>query len=171
MQLFAALVPDCADTPRGALDSFIVVMAWGYGMTGYGVHRTAEILADAGADAGPKLARARRIVVREGPLSGYEWLADRGRLHGLGPAFGTKYLFFHNEDALILDRWLADWYRAVTGVDLRPTVWNLASYSEYLDQVGEWSAAAGVDAVRFEETVFTLIAALNGGQWDPEAGS
>jgi hypothetical protein len=156
---------NCSGTPRGAVDAFIVSMAWGYGRAGYGVFRTQRVLSGAGADAGLALDRARHLVVEQGALAGYEHLAGPGRLLGLGPAFGTKFLFFQNEDALILDKLIADWFLAVEGSGLRPTTWSSDRYGHYLETMRDWAQEAGLSAVRLEEAAFTEIARARGSQW------
>jgi hypothetical protein len=159
---------NCSADIRGAIDAFIVSMAWGYGRAGYGVYRTQAVLSQGGANVGLALDRARRLVVERGPLAGYEQLAGPGRLEGLGPAFGTKFLFFLNDDALILDKLIADWFSAVEGSSLRPTTWSLKHYRHYLETMNGWAEDAGLPVVRIEEAAFTEIARVRGNQWAPE---
>lgn len=160
-----AVCDQLPETPRGATDAFIVSMAWGYGQANYGIHRTQKVLDTAGAEAGRSLARAARLATEEGPEGAYEHLAGHGRLHGLGPAFGTKFLYFHNQDALILDQVIADWFMGVTGKNLRPTAWNLDSYTEYLAAMECWAAEAGLPADRLEEAAFSTMSDALGNQW------
>lgn len=63
---------------------------WGQGLTGYGPHRLAEILAEPGlADC---LAQAAEALRSHGAVASYGVL--RGAIKGLGPAFFTKLLYF-----------------------------------------------------------------------------
>lgn len=159
---------NCSADVQGAIDAFVVSMAWGYADSGYGVWRTQQVLSQGGANAGVALDHARRLVVEQGPLAGYEQLAGTGRLNRLGPAFGTKFLFFQNDDALILDKLIADWFTAVEGSSLRPTTWSLKHYRHYLETMNRWAAAAGLSTIRIEEAAFTEIARARGSQWAPE---
>ena len=154
-------------TPQGSLEAFIVCMAWGHGGTGYGVYRTEKVLALAGAEAGPRLAAARRAVIVDGPLAGYDALAGSERLVQLGPAFGTKYLFFQSEVALILDALTGRWFQHVTGNPLRPTVWLHDKYAAYLRQMGEWAEAVAVPASKVEQAAFQLMSERANNQWAP----
>lgn len=70
--------------------------------------------------------RASRLLAADGPLGAYESLArdSCARLRGLGPAFGTKYLYFTQPEgaateALILDAFVARWL--VESRESRPT--------------------------------------------------
>jgi hypothetical protein len=155
-----------APTPDGAVSAFLATMAWGHGDTGYGIYRTRRILKEAAGSGPAKLARARQVVLDAGPLGGYEALANQERLRYLGPSFGTKFLFFQREDALILDDKIGRWFKSVDGRSLRWKEWLPQKYTEYLEQMDAWSGQAGVSPARFEETVFTLIAEGSGGQWD-----
>jgi hypothetical protein len=158
----------CAARPAtfaGAVEAFLVSMAWGYGTTGYGVYRTSQLLAAAGAEAGPRLAAAREGVVRYGPLAGYERLANASRLPGLGPAFGTKYLFFHNQHALIHDQLMAEWFKHVTGIYTRPATWSVARYSQYPTQMCAWADEIRVAAHELERAAFQLVSTQRGNQW------
>lgn len=158
----------CSAGTQGAIDAFVVSMAWGYADSGYGVWRTQQVLSQGGANAGVALDQARRLVVEQGPLAGYEQLAGPGRLEGLGPAFGTKFLFFQNDDALILDKLIADWFTVVDGSNLRPTTWSSKHYRHYLETMNGWAEDAGLSVVRIEEAAFTEIGRARGNQWAPE---
>ncbi|MER6349676.1 8-oxoguanine DNA glycosylase OGG fold protein [Streptomyces sp. NPDC001595] len=70
-------------------EAFVATQVWGYGPTGYGPHRTARTLARPHVDA--VLADAVSLLVHEGAIAAYERLST---LHGLGPAFHTKFLYF-----------------------------------------------------------------------------
>jgi len=110
----------------------------------------------------PRRARPPKI----GALAGYEQLGGASRMHGLGPAFGTKFLFFQNREALILDDLLATrWFRGVTGVNLRPTVWNTNLYETYLTAMHDWAADANVEPASIEQAAFQLVSDGRGNQW------
>jgi hypothetical protein len=103
-----------ADSPADAERSFLAVMAWGYGRVGYGPFRVRRVL-HAVSDAGPRLQAAASAAAQGHPVEAYSCLGDHGtaRLPHLGPAFGTKFLYFcssaERRPALILDRLVARW--------------------------------------------------------------
>ncbi|MFJ1768519.1 hypothetical protein ACIOD2_49960 [Amycolatopsis sp. NPDC088138] len=73
------------------------VLAWGYGVRGYGPHRTNRILRhDLAADhLDTALAGLRaELVPLATLLDCYEQLRSTAKLKGLGPAFFTKILYF-----------------------------------------------------------------------------
>jgi hypothetical protein len=157
----------CAAQPQnsdGAVRAFLASLAWGYGKLGYGPHRASRVLSNPGA--AEKLARARAAVLNEGPISGYRALAGPERLDGLGPAFGTKFLYFQNRDALILDRLIGGWYRTLSGVNPTVTRWDPARYAGYLAQMQLWAQKGRTKPDLLEEAVFTLIATTDDqSQW------
>ena len=152
---------------EGAVAAFVVCMAWGYGRTGYGRARTRKILADT-SDAAKRLDEARAIASggsTKAAVDSYAFLGGRGRLRGLGPAFGTKYIHFHNEQGLILDKLTADWFRSVDGVNLRPTLWNSGSYRQYLESMQKWARETGVSPNELEQIAFSSMSRARGNQW------
>jgi hypothetical protein len=98
-------------------------MAWGYGRVGYGPYRVHRVL-ETTLDAGSILQSAAGELGSGGPVRAYVLLGEHGaaRLPGLGPAFGTKFLYFCSPSgaspALILDRLVADWLREHAGLRL-----------------------------------------------------
>ena len=161
------LVRGLPETDDGAVAAFVACMAWGYGKTGYGRTRTLAVL-NSSRSVPTKLAEARRIASEGGlraAFDSYEFLAGDGRLHNLGPAFGTKYIFFHNHEGLILDRLTADWYHRASGVDLKPTVWSPKNYREYLAFMGGWAETLGITPQELEQIAFTQMSRERGNQW------
>ena len=110
----------------------------GTGGSGYGPYRVRRVLSSV-PDPGARLQAAAGELARGGPTSAYALLGDSGvpRLPGLGPAFGTKFLFFcsppTSPTALILDRLVAAWLRANTGLRLNETRWSVPAYQRYLE--------------------------------------
>jgi hypothetical protein len=84
---------------------------------------------------------------------------------GLGPAFGTKFLFYQNEQALILDRLSGRWFKSVTDISLRPTVWRHDKYAFYLKQMQEWAARDDLSPARVEQAAFQLMSERESNQW------
>lgn len=151
----------------GAIAAFVACMAWGYGRTGYGRSRTKKVL-ESNHDAPRKLAKVREIASRGGlraAFDAYQYLAGEGRLDHLGPAFGTKFIYFHNADGLILDKLTAEWYKRASGIDLKPTQWNPSKYREYLAFMGGWAESFGLRPDELEEVAFSQISRESGNQW------
>lgn len=153
-----------------AEQAFLAVMAWGYGRVGYGPYRVQRLL-DGTPDAGTQLQAAARALAGQGPVAAYARLGDHGvaRLAGLGPAFGTKFLYFcsppGSPPALILDRLVAQWLRGHTGLLLNEVRWSTATYAPYLGSMHEWPDELAVAAGELEACVFSEQAGLAGNQW------
>ena len=161
----------CADA---ALDgttaqrAFLAVMVWGFGSVGYGRHRVHEILSDTPRSAERLVAVARTLAGR-GVLTAYRRLGDLEdcRLKGLGPAFGTKYLYFCQPAgaepmALIHDSNVVKWFKRHASLDLSCDGWDESIYSGYLDQMGNW--AAGLRC-RPDDLELRIFEATVEGQW------
>ena len=88
-----AACSQAARSPAAAWQAFLVVMVWGQGRTGYGPWRTARILQDT-SNAKDRLARVAQHLAQDGALEAYRQFGGNCRLRWLGPAFGTKYLYF-----------------------------------------------------------------------------
>jgi hypothetical protein len=117
-----------AGSPAAAWQAFVVVMAWGYGTVGYGAWRTARIL-QGDSHAPDRLASVAQQLGERGALDAYGLLGGACRLRGLGPAFGTKYLYFCPQAAagpraLILDRLVARWLARNARVSLNSGFWS-----------------------------------------------
>lgn len=149
------------DASAGNLEArraFVVVMTWGFGLVGYGPWRTRRIL-DGTQDSAARLCATAQALRTSGPLAAYAELAGQSRLAWLGPAFGTKYLYFCSPTnqlpvALILDRLVADWLQTNTGVDLDPVPWSPATYGHYLMLIENWATRLGVPADALECCIF-----------------
>ena len=161
---------NAAGTPAAALDAFIAVMAWGYGRVGYGPFRVRRVLASI-PDSGERLQAAADELARGGPTAAYALLGDSGvpRLPGLGPAFGTKFLYFcsppGDRTALILDRLVAAWLRTNTGLRLNEARWSAPTYQRYLEVMSRWAAETAVTADELEACIFQAQARGTGSQW------
>lgn len=161
----------CSDAAMDATRAevaFVAVMAWGYGGVGYGPYRTWMILT--APDAGHRLAEAARRLRDNGAMAAYDCLADGGdcRLTGLGPAFGTKYLYFlprrAEPSALILDSLAAAWLKRETDLDVNPVGWSGQTYRTYLEQMHRWAASLGCAPDELESNVFQAMKNERGGQ-------
>ena len=152
--------------------AFLAVMAWGYGETvGYGPWRAHRVLTDT-PDAAARLASVARTLYQEGPLDAYRRLASDGdcTLRWLGPAFGTKYLYFcppgpHVLRALILDSLVAEWLRDEVALDLNPVPWSQPIYRRYLEHIHQWATALECAPDDVEYCIFREMASRRNNQW------
>jgi hypothetical protein len=159
-----------ADSAAETEQAFLAVMAWGYGRVGYGPYRVRRVF-DVTPDAGTQLQTAARALAQLGPVAAYARLGDHGvaRLAGLGPAFGTKFLYFCSPPggppALILDRLMAQWLRHHTDLHLNEVPWSAATYARYLESMYAWAQELVVGADDLEASIFSEQAGLAGSQW------
>jgi hypothetical protein len=158
-----------ATDPQAALRAFLVTMTWGYGRLGYGPFRVQRILATT-PETGERLQQAARELLDHGPVQAYRRLGDHGigQLPFLGPAFGTKFLYFCSPPgpgALILDRLVADWLRAQAGLSLSQVRWSSQTYDRYLATMSGWAGQLSVTADELETCIFSDQARLVASQW------
>ena len=148
-----------ADHEAGAAHAFIAAMAWGFGMSGYGPWRTRRML-DNTPQALQHLRQAATTVRGAGAIAGYRYLANEGRIAGLGPAFGTKFLYFipqavSGPHALIHDAVVTAAICSHGGPHLSPRAWSTLTYETFLGQLGSWSAVVGVEPTDLEMILFS----------------
>ena len=155
------------------MSAFVAVMAWGYGSVGYGPYRTTRVLSDT-PDAGKRLLAVTRTLADEGALAAYRRLASPRdcRLLGLGPAFGTKYLYFcqppdQEVTALIHDALVSTWLLREAGLTLSSAVWSVSTYRHYLELMHKWAAELACRPDELEYGIFAAMAADRGSQWAP----
>jgi hypothetical protein len=157
-----------ADSSAAAWQAFVVVMVWGHGMVGYGPWRTARILRDT-SQAPYRLAKVARKLADGGALAAYDLFAGDCRLRWLGPAFGTKYLYFcpqrASQQALILDRLVASWLASNVNISFNPGPWSSSTYRRYLDLLGSWAAGLGAASDEVERCIFQAQANQRRNQW------
>lgn len=159
-----------AASPADAERAFLAVMAWGYGRVGYGPFRVRRLF-DATPDAGVQLQAAASKAADGRPIEAYTCLGDHGlpRLARLGPAFGTKFLYFCSppctRPALILDRLVARWLRNNTDLALNEARWSVTTYAHYLETMFGWADELAVAADELETCIFSMQAGLVASQW------
>jgi hypothetical protein len=145
-------------------------MAWGYGQVGYGPFRVRRLL-DGTAAADSQLQAAAGMLSEGGPVAAYALLGDKGvpGLARLGPAFGTKFLYFCSpaarKPALILDRLVAAWLRENADLSLNEARWSVRTYERYLQTMFGWSGELDVAADELEACIFSEQAGLVSSQW------
>ena len=152
-----------ADAVRGEASPtalFVASMMWGFGPVGYGAWRTKQMLQS--GDSAPRLYRVLDRVTAGGATEGYSALATSERIRGLGPAFGTKYLYFAGfrtgaePRPLILDRVVADWIAKSTDLRLNPWKWDTTTYATYLHTIRRWSDTCDRAPDVIEHAIFKL---------------
>jgi hypothetical protein len=157
-------------SPADAERSFLAVMAWGYGRVGYGPFRVRRVL-DAAPNAGIQLQAAAGAAAGGRPVEAYACLGDHGtaRLPYLGPAFGTKFLYFCSSTgrrpALILDRLVARWLRENVDLAFKEVRWSVSTYMRYLETMVGWADELALAADQLEVCIFSAQARLGDTQW------
>lgn len=144
--------------PERVLSVFLASMIWGYGMVGYGPYRTQRML-NHGSDDAEYSALAQLVEVaqiaqqtQDGGLRAFEHIAEarsggRSYLKYLGPAFGTKFIYFLTKaspevaTAPVLDSVVAGWIqRNAPEVErLRISSWCTNSYKHYAETLQKWA--------------------------------
>jgi hypothetical protein len=118
-------------------EGFVAAMAWGFKPDSYGPYRTSVMLSK------PRKNRTvndvlESVASRNDPVSAYGELSNA--LEGLGPAFGTKFLYFTSSPenrAPILDAVVANWlkqYRVLDdkGKSISAVGWSPKTYESYV---------------------------------------
>lgn len=147
------LHPNGSTEPQAVVTAFIASMIWGYGTTGYGPYRTARVLGTDPAAVSHLVAVARTAQDRDagGDAAFREiWEGrcnDRDHLKYLGPAFGTKFLYFLTAAAddvpttPVMDAVVRRWFSREAKVWLNVTSWKPSSYEKYLSLLDTWREA------------------------------
>jgi hypothetical protein len=132
-----------------AVQVFLLAMLWGYGPVGYGPFRTRRILER--PQASSELLEIAQVAYQEGGLAAFERIAAHRRKAGsylkwLGPAFGTKYIYFLTaqdpsvQPAPVMDAVVRRWFRVhAPGRPLIVDTWDVPSYRSFLDSLSEWA--------------------------------
>jgi len=139
------------DSSASAMQLAAASLAWGYGVRGYGRYRTRRVLAQdsAGALLAGALENLRPAeVTPDALIDAYDRFRSAHRLHGLGPAFFTKILYFagyrHERAALqplILDSVVAGRLPAEAGpANQYRYGWSSSTWHGYLRWAHEQAA-------------------------------
>jgi hypothetical protein len=148
-----------SDSDR-AMELFIGTMAWGYAEAGYGPGRIRRLIEGLG-DPAAAVKAAFDSVERLDPVEGYKSLMVEHHLHGLGPSFATKFLYFATYEkgaagslrALILDRRVERALREHHCLFVTASGPDPVGYEIYLRMAEAWRKDLGwqeSDAVEFE---------------------
>lgn len=130
-------------------EAFVAVMAWGFTPGRYGTFRTNAMLSN------PRNGRTVQDVLESAagnsdPVAAYGELANA--LEQLGPAFGTKFLYFSSQPenrAPIFDMVVAQWLwrygvRDAKGKWISPVGWNTKLYERYVNFCSEICSHLGI---------------------------
>lgn len=165
-----SLCRGAATDERSAKRAIFAVMAWGHGSNGNGPYRAGPVLSARGTPE--RLRLVAGTLSTDGTLAAYRRLADGGdcRLKGLGPAFGTKYLYFcqpegQSPTALIHDRLVSEWLLGHAGLALSSEQWSVRTYGAYLDQMEAWADDLGCSPDDVELCIFQAMAVTLRNQW------
>ena len=152
-------------TSSGMFEAMVIVYAWGWSTTPVGVTRAQNTIGAGPETLGSALLAARNAIRKGDPLDGYAALAGPHRVRGLGPSFGTKFLYFVSSEgrrALILDQLVADWLAREAALSVNATRWSVRTYSAYLTTMQRWSSQIGIPKHQLEEILFTEEATRRG---------
>lgn len=158
----ALCAPKALSNSSGHIDdtavakAFLASMIWGYGLVGYGPFRTERILTrdstvrDVGTIA--QLVEIAGIAQSEGGVAAFDHVATQRRsgtpyLKYLGPAFGTKFLYFLTKASnvpttpvfdSVVHGWLQKHVPEAGSFSL--LWWDTSSYKRYVDLLHSWVA-------------------------------
>lgn len=158
----ALCAPEVLGTSGGHIDdtavvrAFLTSMIWGYGLVGYGPYRTERILTrDSAApdrEAIEQLVEIAGIAQSKGGVAAFDHVATKRR-HGipylkfLGPAFGTKFLYFLTKASSVpttpvLDSVVHGWLQqhVPEAGSFSLSWWDTSSYKRYVDLLHSWVA-------------------------------
>lgn len=163
-----------ASSARSAETALIVTMAWGYARNGYGPVRARDALSTT-PGATRRLAAAASTLAEQGPVAAYQRLARANdcRVANLGPAFGTKFLYFcqrpnQRVTALVLDSLVSEWLAREAGLDATSKRWSTSAYSRYLEHMHAWAESLDCQPDELEYCIFRTMSRERGNQWaDP----
>lgn len=147
------------------IGAFLPCMAWGFGRVGYGSHRVTTMLAVGERHVTEKLSPVVQAAAAGDPVGAYELLASTSRLDGLGPAFGTKFIYFVDRRGLILDRIIAASLANVGALSINPVRWDSVTYADYLALMRGWARQLLLQPDELEQVLFTAQSGLAGNQW------
>jgi hypothetical protein len=120
---------------------------------------------------GVQLQAAAGAAAAGRPVEAYTNLGDNGtaRLPYLGPAFGTKFLYFCSSTggrpALTVDRLVARSLRENAGLVLNEVRWSVSTYASSLETMFGWADERGLTADELEACIFSTQARPGDTQW------
>jgi hypothetical protein len=138
-----------------ALSAFLVSMAWGYGMTGYGRYRTDKVIKNPGFLE--VLKESGEIAMAGDPVSAFR-VFEKAKPAGIKVAFATKYLYFSSREksreALILDSIIVKYLKNTTGRKYQLMQFRAEDYAHYLEFMESQAMINNISAGNLEEAIF-----------------
>lgn len=140
-------------------EKFLATMIWGYGDLGYGSYRVGEMFQS--NDFQGKIQFSHELASEGDVIGAYHFLAEN-RIRQLGPAFGTKWIYFVSSpefSAPIYDSVVSKWIeryasKEFQGISTSSESWNLKTYARYLEWARLGSAELGINAGELELIIF-----------------
>lgn len=178
-------VEEAAAQRQAVVTAFIAAMIWGYGTAGYGPYRAERVLRE-DPMALDHLFEVARIShdPEKGGVAAFEHVAKQRQgsspyLKYLGPAFGTKFLYFLTADGVdptpVMDALVRRWFRDNADEQLITAWWDARSYKKYIGHLDDWAAElGGLQRDDVELLIFTDARGIPGNTWpsasplDPE---
>ena len=138
---------------------FAVVMIWGYGVVGYGSHRTKKMFAS--SNFSEKIHASYHLSQSGRSLDAYKFLS-KNRIEWLGPAFATKWISFASPSSNptpIYDSFVSKWFEQnvpeVFGtIPLSSLLWNLKTYATYINWMQKQAKSLKVKIDDLEMLIF-----------------
>jgi hypothetical protein len=152
-----------------ATELFLATMIWGFGNAGYGPFRAKRILDT--PDAGANLLELAQIASQKDGLAAFDHFASKRRADGkylkyLGPAFGTKYIYFAQmakqpkKATPVMDAVIRHWFASnVPDTRLNLHFWDPSSYAAYVDHLTHWAGSLNPgDPLRLDQVEYLIFA-------------
>jgi hypothetical protein len=156
--------------PASAVHAYVASAVWGTGTNAQGVARRCAIFTGSADDVGQRLLSVAQVMLDHGPDEAYAELHGDRRVKYLGPAFGTKFLYFCGFDRapgrrqpLILDSYVASALNQLCGLSLPLSNFSPEVYAFYLDLAHRWADEWGTSPDVVERVLFAA------GRSDPVA--
>ena len=166
---------DAATSPEKVLQGYAAAMVWACGTGTRSRRRCLKALGGKGALWLPegleeKLLKALEIARTKSPVDAYEALHGKSSgseeglwIHGLGPAYGTKLLYFGAYEShggslkpLIMDSYVVTALNRLRGTAWNDGNWGTEQYREYLELADEWARQWGTEPDVVERVLFEV---------------
>ena len=146
--------------------SFLAVMIWGFGSDARGPFRTRRIIEQ--KKTGICLENCLAALQKNDIDSAYKALIDNGPKY-LGPAFGTKYIYFaagsiESNQPVILDSLVSIGLKEWGDITFNPLNAKSHDYLRYLDYINDEADHFSITPENLEMILFTETARLKGNQ-------
>jgi hypothetical protein len=157
-------------TPMSTAKAYVALAVWGSGMSGWSSFRTLRPFNDFKQSErwiGGRLRSAVRVLLSPsgGPVAAYDALHGNRQcaVQGLGPAYGTKVLYFMGYDdtsessqPLILDQYVSIAINRLCGTEWPSGDWTVEQYADYIDLAHRWAKTWGTEPDVVERVLFAV---------------